>query len=89
MDGDLIYCDHCGARVAMRYRHAITGRLCWAGREHAVVEIGETPHTLSWTCNCGHVTAVTDSAPKDSAPKKKGDIINVDFKQWRRRGGSN
>jgi hypothetical protein len=82
MDPDLLYCDRCGARLAMRFRNALTGRLCWFGRDTQSVELTETPQTINWVCTCGFVTEITDSVPKEAAPKR---CAVVAFDQSRRR----
>jgi hypothetical protein len=72
MGDDFAYYDRCGARVAMKYRHALTGRLCWRGKsgkiKESYVEVNELPdataETFDWLCSCGQVTSIEDCAPR-------------------------
>ena len=81
MTDDLIYCNQCGRRLAMRFRLAITGRLCWSGRNGEIVELRELPNGTSdsfdWLFSCGHTTTIEDRLP-DAAPKQKATVLKFD-----------
>jgi len=83
VNDDFLFCDQCGSRVAMWSRNALTGKLCWFGRDHESVEIGEQPSRFSWTCSCGRVTEIEDSVP---APAAKESARILQFDPTRRKG---